>query len=77
MREKMDFTTLTEEDAEKRRSALRTLLSGFDIPKTRLEFTKRNLNWLRRNVSINNADNPMLRTAFELIVWLIRWEDRR
>ena len=76
-RVKMDWMNLTEEDAERRRSALRTLLEGFDVPAMRLELTKRNLQWLRRNISINNADNPMLRTAFDLIVWLIRWENRQ
>ena len=77
-RVKMDWATLTEEDAERRRSALRTMLAGFNLPSQRVnEFNKRNLEWLRRNISIENAENPMLRTAFELVVWLIRWEDRQ
>ena len=77
-REKMDWTTLTEEDAERRRSALRTLLEGFNLPSQRVDsLTKRNLEWLRRNISIENAENPMLRTAFDLVVWLIRWETRQ
>ena len=75
-REKMDWMVLTEEDADRRRSALRTLLTGFDIPTMRLNLTRRNLEWLRRNIGINNADNPMLDTAVNLIVWLIRWETR-
>jgi len=75
-REKMDWATLTEEDAERRRSALRTLFSEFDVPWRRLDFSRRNLQWLNRNVAINNADNPMLETAQSLIVWLMRWEDR-
>ena len=75
-REKMDWMVLTEEDADRRRSALRTLLTGFDIPDMRLKLTRRNLEWLRRNIGINNADNPMLQTSVDLIVWLIRWETR-
>lgn len=75
-REKMDWLVLTEEDAERRRSALRTLLTGFDIPAMRLNFTRRNLEWLRRNLYVQNADNPMIETAFDLVVWLIRWETR-
>ncbi len=75
-REKMDWLVLTEEDAERRRSALRTLLTGFNIPAMRLNFTRRNLEWLRRNLYVQNADNPMAETAFDLIVWLIRWETR-
>ncbi len=75
-REKMDWLVLTEEDADRRRSALRTLLTEFDVPVMRLDFTRRNLEWLRRNVGINNADNPMLQTAVDLVVWLIRWETR-
>jgi hypothetical protein len=76
-REKMDWLVLTEEDAERRRSALRTLLTGFDIPVMRLDFTRRNLEWLRRNLYVQNADNPMAETAFDLVVWLIRWESRQ
>ena len=77
-REKMDWMTLTEEDADRRRSALRTMLSGFNLPVKRVEeLSLRNLNWLRRNIAIENAENPMLRTAFDLVVWLIRWEDRQ
>lgn len=77
MREKMDWTTLTEEDAERRRSALRTLLEGFDVPVMRTDLTSRaNLAWLRRNVGINNRDNPMLVTVMELVKWLSRWEAR-
>jgi hypothetical protein len=76
-REKMDWATLTEEDAVRRRSALRTLLSEFDVPEQRLDFTRRNLQWLNRNVAINNADNPMLETVGSLLVWLLRWETRQ
>ena len=76
-RVKMDWPNLTEEDAERRRSALRTMLVEFNIPIQRLEFTRRNLEWLRRNISIENAENPMLRTAFNMIVWLIRWDTRQ
>ena len=77
-RVKMDWPNLTEEDAERRRSALRTMLEqGFNLPVKRLEFTRRNLEWLRRNISIENAENPMLRTAFNMIVWLIRWDTRQ
>ena len=75
-REKMDWLVLTEEDADRRRSALRTLLTSFDVPGTRLDFTRRNLEWLRRNIAVRNADNPMLDTAVNLIIWLIRWETR-
>ncbi len=76
-RVRMDWMTLTEEDAVRRRSALRTLLAGFDVPAARLEFSRRNLGWLRRNLAINNADNPMLTTVTELVVWLVRWEERQ
>ena len=76
-REKMDWATLTEEDAGRRRSALRTLLSEFDVPVSRLDFTRRNLQWLNRNVAINNADNPMLETVSSLLTWLLRWETRQ
>jgi hypothetical protein len=76
-REKMDWATLTEEDADRRRSAVRTLLFEFDVPEQRLDFTRRNLRWLNRNVAINNADNPMLETVGSLLVWLLRWEERQ
>jgi hypothetical protein len=42
-----------------------------------LDFTRRNLQWLNRNVAINNADNPMLETVSSLLTWLLRWETRQ
>ena len=78
MREKMDWSTLTEDDADRRRSALRTMLGGFSVPASRVEnLNRRNLEWLRRNLYVQNADNPMAETAFDLVVWLIRWESRQ
>jgi hypothetical protein len=76
-REKMDWFDLTEEDAQKRRSALKTLLETFDVPSRRLDLDLSNLKWLGRNLKINNSENPMIDTAFRLITWLTRWEQRK
>jgi len=73
---KMDWMTLTEEDADRRRSALRTLLADFDVPAMRLDFTRRNLNWIRRNLAVRNANKPMFSVAMELVIWLLRWDER-
>ena len=68
---------LGQVDAEKRRSALRTLLVDFDVPVRRVsEFSVSNLRWLDRNIAINNGSNPMLFVVTDLISWLIRWESR-
>jgi hypothetical protein len=72
-----DLTTLTEEDAERRRTALRTLLVQMDVPRTRLNLTHRNLAWLNRNLAANNKDHPMFDTARNVLVWLLRWESHK
>ena len=65
-------------DADKRRSALNTLLVDFDVPARRVgEFNLSNLRWLDRNLAINNGSNPMLFVVTDLISWLIRWETRK
>ncbi len=72
-----DLTNLTEEDAERRRNALRTLLAEMDIPRARLDLTPRNLSWLNRNLAANNKDHPMFDTARTVLTWLLRWESRK
>ena len=76
-REKIDWFNLTEADAQKRRSALKTLLETFEVPSRRLDLNVSNLKWLNRNLRINNLDNPMLDTSQSLITWLIRWEQKK
>ena len=76
-REKMDWLNLTEEDAQKRRSALKTLLETFEVPSRRLDLSVSSLKWLSRNLRINNLENPMLNTTQRLITWLIRWEQKK
>ena len=72
-----DFV-LDSVDADKRRSALNTLLVDFDVPARRVgEFNLSNLRWLDRNLAINNGSNPMLFVVTDLISWLIRWETRK
>ena len=71
------FFKLNEEDAEKRRSALSTLLVDFDVPSTRIsELTPANIRWLKRNIAINNGNNPMLFVVQDLITWLVKWENK-
>jgi hypothetical protein len=72
-----DLTTLTEEDADRRKTALRTLLVQMDVPRSRLNFTIRNLGWLNRNLAANNKDHPMFNTARNILTWLFRWESRK
>ena len=68
------WETLTEEDADRRRSSLRTLLDQFDVPEARKTLTYSDLRWLSRNLSINNSENPMLDTVLSLVRWLSKWE---
>lgn len=69
---------LNKEDANKRRSALNTLLADFDVPARRIsELTPANLHWLKRNIAINNGSNPMLFVVQDLLSWLVRWENKK
>lgn len=66
---------ITEDDAARRRAALSTLLDTMDVPSQRKDFTKRNVNWLRRNLAVRNSENPMFQSANDLVIWLCRWHD--
>jgi len=63
---------LTEDDAQRRRAALATMLNMMDIPTSRKEPTQANLRWLTRNINVRNVDNPMVQPAKDLIKWLLR-----
>ena len=60
------------EDIERRKSALGTILTQFDVPEMRLELTPRNLRWLNRNLAANNKNHPMFLTARELLTIILR-----
>lgn len=51
---------------------IKRILKTFDIPENRLE----DYPWLNGNLGIDNADNPKLTEAMELIKELIKYETR-
>tara|TARA_Y100000034_G_scaffold112882_1_gene147291 strand:+ start:431 stop:670 length:240 start_codon:yes stop_codon:yes gene_type:complete len=70
----MDWTTFTPEDAQRRASALSTLLEQMDVPASRRDAEAlSNLKWLNRNLQIQNSEHPMFRTAAEMTLFLLRW----
>jgi|APSaa5957512535_1039671.scaffolds.fasta_scaffold291492_2 hypothetical protein len=72
-----DLFNIGNEDITRREAALLTLLSMMNIPEMRLDTGKRsNLMWIKRNISINNSDHPMLDTAKEITTWLIKWHSK-
>ena len=75
-REKIDWFTITDDDVQRRESALKTALEFMDVPPLRLDTTNlRNLRWLSRNLAINNSREPLFNTASEILGWLLRWHD--
>ena len=74
--EKVNWFEITEDDVERRRAALATLLDMMEVPESRKDGTKRNVNWLRRNLAVQNSSHPMFQTANDLVIWLCRWHDR-
>lgn len=63
---------LTEDDAQRRRAALATLLDMMDIPSSRKEPTQANLRWLMRNINVRNESHPMIQPTKDIIKWLLR-----
>jgi len=73
-REKIDWFAITEDDVRRRESALKTALEFMDVPEMRMDTTNlRHLEWLRRNLAINNSREPLFNTASEILMWLLRW----
>ena len=69
-----DLFQINLEDVTRRESALRTILQQMDIPALREDTTRHsNLQWINRNLRIQNADHPLFTTAAELTTWLLKW----
>ncbi len=70
----MEWFDISDEDVKRRESALRTMLNQFDVPDMRKDTSRmRNLQWLNRNLSVNNGDHPLHDTARGILTWLLRW----
>ena len=66
-----DLLEITDEDIQKRQSAVSTLLSQMKVPGMRTDTTRlSNIRWLLRNLRIENKDHPMLPTTTDLLKWL-------
>ena len=73
-----NMTTLTEDDAQRRASALATILEQMVVPELRRDTSKfANIRWLNRNLAIQNGEHPLFRTASEIIVWLFKWHSKK
>ena len=64
---------ITKEDIQRKESALQTVLETMEVPEMRRDTSRfSNIRWLARNLKINNRNHPMLETAEEMIVFLMR-----
>ena len=64
---------ITKEDIQRKESALKTLLETMEVPELRRDTSKPfNVRWLSRNLRIENQNHPMLETATEMVVFLLR-----
>ena len=62
------------EDVARRESALATILKQMEVPALVLDTSSlRNLQWINRNLAVNNGSHPLFQTAAELTVWLLKW----
>ena len=56
------------------RRALATILKQMEVPALVLDTSSlRNLQWINRNLAVNNGSHPLFQTAAELTVWLLKW----
>ena len=64
---------LTKEDIQRKESALKTVLETMEVPEMRRDTSRfSNIRWLSRNLRIENQNHPMLETATEMVVFLLR-----
>ena len=64
---------ITKEDIQRKESALKTVLESMDVPEMRRDTSRfSNIRWLSRNLRIENQNHPMLETATEMVVFLLR-----
>ena len=62
------------EDVARRENALTTILKQMEVPALVLDTSSlRNLQWINRNLAVNNGSHPLFQTAAELTVWLLKW----
>lgn len=52
---------------EQAKDELRSILEGMDVPAMRMQLRAEDVAWLRRNLAINNADNPLFAKASKLL----------
>ena len=52
---------------EQAKNELRSLLEQMDVPAMRMQLRSEDVAWLRRNLAINNADNPRFANAVALL----------
>ena len=75
---RQDLFQIDLEDVTHRESALATILKQMDVPARRVDITRpTNLQWLNRNLAIQNGQHPLFQTAAELIIWLLKWHHTR
>ena len=73
-----DLFQIDLEDVTRRESALGTILKQMDVPELRQDTSRlSNLQWINRNLGIQNADHPLFATAAELTIWLLKWHHTR
>ena len=64
---------ITKEDIQRKESALKTVLESMVVPEARRDTSRiSNVRWLSRNLKIENQNHPMLETATEMVVFLLR-----
>ena len=72
----MNLFEITLDDVHRRQNALAVILEQMDVPEnTRDTSSRRNLNWLNRNLAVQNSNHPLFQTANDLVVWLCRWHN--
>ncbi|HIE84370.1 MAG TPA: hypothetical protein EYQ00_11245 [Dehalococcoidia bacterium] len=61
------------ETMERKQSALRTMLEIMEVPEFRHDVTKmHNVRWLSRNLRSDRDQHPLLNTAMDLVIWILK-----
>ena len=78
MSNKINMFKMTDLDVKQKRNALETMLVPMDVPKMRRDIkSQANIQWLMRNLGINNGQHPLFKPAMNLVKWLMQWHARK
>ena len=75
IREKIDWSSMTFQDAAQMEQNLLAMLELMGVPEGRRDTRNlRTLKWLNRNIAASWGDHGLAEAALNAVVWLLRWD---